>query len=164
VDGLLDFAVLVRPAELSGVTTSPIALETFLAIGATRTRGGHPGPRTLADFQAQRWAVFDGDLAMHRTWWRAAFGPKAALPERVSCQVASLEELLALAESGAVLTVLPDYLVGPAVAAGRVTVLAPAPGQYARQRSAGNTIFLAWRTGAVESARVRAVREVLQSP
>jgi DNA-binding transcriptional LysR family regulator len=77
------------------------------------------------------------------------------------CCVPNLEELLALAEAGVALTVLPDYLVAPALEERRVMVLAPAAGQYSRQRAAGNTLFLAWRQGLVESARIRVVRQAL---
>jgi DNA-binding transcriptional LysR family regulator len=162
-EGTLDLAILVRPAELAGVATVPLARETFLAVGAPAYLEHRGHPRTVADFQAARWAVFDPDLPMHAPWWRASFGPKAALPRQVVCQVASLEELLALAEVGVALTVLPDYLVAPSVEARRLVVLEPAAGQYARQRPAGNTIFLAWREGVAESARLRAVREALRS-
>lgn len=162
VDGALDLVILVRPAELPGVETVQLARETFVAVASAAYVSRWGQPRTLADFQAQRWAVFDRDLPMHAPWWRASFGPKAALPTRIVSSVASLEELLGLAEAGVVVTVLPDYLVAPAVEEGRVMVLEPAAGQYSRQRAAGNTLFLAWRQGMVESARVRVVRQAIE--
>jgi DNA-binding transcriptional LysR family regulator len=161
LEGALDLTILVRPAELPGVETVRLAHETFVAVGSAAYVRRWGQPRTLAEFQAQRWAVFDRDLPMHAPWWRASFGPKAALPTRIVCCVPSLEELLALAEAGVALTVLPDYLVAPAVEERRVVVLAPAAGQYSRQRAAGNTLFLAWRQGLVESARIRVVRQAL---
>jgi DNA-binding transcriptional LysR family regulator len=138
-----------------------IRIATVGAVGSAAYRRRRGQPRTLAEFQAQRWAVFDRDLPMLAPWWRASFGPKAALPTRMVCCVPNLEELLALAEAGVALTVLPDYLVAPAVEERRVMVLAPAAGQYSRQRAAGNTLFLAWRQGLVESARIRVVRQAL---
>jgi DNA-binding transcriptional LysR family regulator len=162
-EGALDLAIFGRPAQLPGIKTLPLARETFVAVGAPAYLKRWGQPRTLADFQAQRWAVFDQDMAMHLPWWRASFGSKAALPERIVCRMPSLEELLALAEASVALVVLPDYLVTPAVSGGRVLVLEPAPGQHARQRAAGNTLFLAWREGMVESARFRAVRQALSA-
>lgn len=164
VEGALDLAILVRPAELPGVATVPLARETFVAVGAPAYLERRGQPRSLAEFQAQRWATFDRDLPMHAPWWRASFGPRAALPEHVICQMASLEELLALAEAAVALTVLPDYLVAPSVEAGTLVMLPPGPGQYARQRTAGNTLFLAWREGVAESARLSAVRDSLRGP
>ncbi|HZH76435.1 MAG TPA: LysR family transcriptional regulator [Archangium sp.] len=161
VEGALDLAILVRPAELAGVKALPLAREVFVAVGAPAAVKRWGRPRTLEEFQARRWAVFDPDLPMLTPWWRASFGTKAVLPEHIVCHVASLEELLALAEAGVALTVLPDYLVRPSVEAGRVLVLEPAPGQHSRQRAAGNTLFLSWRDGTVESARLRTVRQAL---
>ncbi|MDY7232170.1 LysR family transcriptional regulator [Hyalangium rubrum] len=162
-EGALDLVILGRPAQLPGIKTVPLARETFVAVGAPAYVKRWGQPRTLTDFQAQRWAVFDQDMAMHLPWWRASFGPKAALPERIVCRMASLEELLALAEASVALVVLPDYLVTAALAERRVLLLEPAPGQHARQRAAGNTLFLAWREGMKESARLRAVRQALST-
>lgn len=162
LDGALDLAILVRPAAGSmGVSAVPLARETFQAVGAPGYVKRWGTPRTLVDFLAQRWAVFDRDLPMHGPWWRASFGPKARLPERIACRVASLEELRSLVEAGVALAVLPDYLVAPSVAERRLIVLEPAPGQHTRQRAARNTIFLAWRKGVAESARLQAVRRAL---
>ena len=96
---------------------------------------------------------------MHADFWRASLGPRAPLPEGVICEMASLEEMMALALGGAAIAVLPDYHVAEAVRAGELQILTPAtPG---RPRPAHNTLFLAWRRGAVESARLRAVRGAL---
>ena len=162
VEGALDVIILVRPSALPGVATVPLARERFVAVGAPGYLQHRGPPSTLADFLSQRWAVFDEDLPMHAPWWRASFGSRAALPEHIACQVASLEELLALAEAGVALAVLPDYLVGPSVEAGKLVMLEPASGQHSRQRAAGNTLFLAWREGAMESARMKAVRQALR--
>jgi DNA-binding transcriptional LysR family regulator len=79
----------------------------------------------------------------------------------VICEIASLEEMMALAVGGAAIAVLPDYQVAEAVRAGELQILAPmTPG---RPRPAHNTLFLAWRRGATESARLRAVRDALQA-
>jgi hypothetical protein len=42
-------------------------------------------------------------------------------------------------------------------------VLEPARGQHTRQRPARNTIFLAWRRGAIESARLHEARQALSA-
>ena len=148
VDGELDLCLLVRPAELPGVVTRVVAEETFVAVGRKKL------DPSLESLRSQRWIVFDEDLPMLRPWWRQAFGPRAPLPEQIACRVASLDEMLALAEAGVGLTVLPDYLVASSLQAGRLVAL-PA------RRPARNTLFLAWRRSVVETARFLAVRDAL---
>lgn len=54
---------------------------------------------------------------------------------------------------------MPDYFIADAVAAGEVAVVRPRPGKG--RRGARNTIHLAWRKGAAQSARFRAVQAAL---
>lgn len=162
LDGALDLAVLGRPSELPGVATEALTQETFVAVASPAWVKANGRPKTAEDFRAHGFAVFDRDLAMHAPWWRASFGAKAALPTRIVCTVASLDELQALAESGACVTVLPDYFVAPAVKAKRLVVLEPAPKQHPHQRAAKNTLFLAWRAGAPVTAAFEAARNALR--
>jgi DNA-binding transcriptional LysR family regulator len=149
-EGALDLALLARRPELPGLAARQIFQETFLALSAT---GSVPAGRE--QLQAARWIVFDEDLPMHAHWWRSAFGARAPLPERLVCQVASLDEMQALAEAGIGLAVLPDYAVAPAVEAGRLVVI-PSPGRPAR-----NTLWLVHRQGIPLTARFEAVRQAL---
>ena len=163
VDGALDLVVLAQPAELAGVATQAIASETFVAVASPAYLRAHGAPRTRAEFQRHRFLVFDRDAAMHGPWWRAAFGGRGELPATIVGEVASLEEMQALAEEGVAIAVLPDYLVAPALTAGRLVVLAP-DGGARRPRPARNTLFLGWRTSAITTARLRATREALLAP
>jgi DNA-binding transcriptional LysR family regulator len=113
-EGHIDLVILARPSELPGIETRPIATETFLAVAAPACLARRGQPRTAADFREHRYVVFDRDLAMHAPWWRAAFGGRTALPENIACEVASLEEMMALAIAGAAIAVLPDYQVADA--------------------------------------------------
>jgi DNA-binding transcriptional LysR family regulator len=158
-DGALDLAILVREPELPGIDSAPLYTETFLAVAAPSYVSLRGAPRIPADFRAHRYLVFDGALAMHAPWWRATFGPRTPLPADIVCEVASLEEMLALAEAGVGIAVLPDYQLEEPIAAGRVRPLAPPPRSAARP--ARNTIFLAWRRNAADSARLRAARTAL---
>jgi DNA-binding transcriptional LysR family regulator len=74
-----------------------------------------------------------------------------------------LDEMLALTESGVGLTVLPSFFIVQSLAAGATVVLEPRPGK-ATPRRALYPIHLAWRKSAVDSARVRVVRELLLDP
>jgi DNA-binding transcriptional LysR family regulator len=156
--GDLDLIVLARAPELPGIASEPLATETFVAVASPAYLAVHGRPVTADGYRAQRWIVFDRDLAMHAPWWRATFGRRAPLPERIACTVASLDEMLALAEAGVGLAVLPDYHVAAALAARRL-VLVPGARSPAR-----NQLLLGWRRGAVESARLRAVRDALRAP
>lgn len=153
--GALDLAVLVRPAESPGLEGEPLFVETFEAVASPRYLERRPAPRAAEDFAAHRLIVFDADLPMHASFWRAAFGARAAPRGRIVCRVESLDEMRALAEAGVGIAVLPDYFVADALRRGRlVRALRP-------KRPARSTIALAWRKSAVPTARVAAVREAL---
>ncbi|MEZ4385375.1 MAG: LysR family transcriptional regulator [Nannocystaceae bacterium] len=160
VRGELDLAILVDANTDPGVSTIRVAEETFVCVGAPAYLERCGRPRTLEDFLAQRYVIFDHDQAMHGPWWRASFGAKAPAEVAVACRVASLPEMLALAEAGVGLTVLPDYMLAGALADGRLEALVPATSL----RPALNPIDLGWRRGALESARFRKVRELLSTP
>lgn len=163
VDGVLDLVLLAQPAALAGVVTRPIASETFVAVASPAYLRAHGAPRTRAEFQRHRFVVFDRDLAMHAPWWRAAFGGRGEPPATIVGEVASLEEMQALAEEGVGIAVLPDYLVAAALTARRLVVLTP-DGGARRARPARNTLFVGWRGAAITTARLRATLEALQAP
>jgi DNA-binding transcriptional LysR family regulator len=101
---------------------------------------------------------------MHAPWWRAHFGESAPTPDHVVAEAPSLDELLAWTTSGRCACVLPSYWVEREVRKKALVVLEPSLGGRPRRRSgqtATNTIYLAWRRGAVPSARVRALRDAL---
>ncbi len=158
--GEFDLCILVGPvARSAGLASKLIYTEEFLALGAPDYLERHGTPRTLAQFAGHPYVVFDTALAMLRPWWRAHFGPRAALPPAHACRVASLDEILALAEAGIGLTVLPNFFIEESVARGSVRVVAP--DQRGPARRALYPIYLCWRRTAVETARMRAVRELL---
>jgi len=152
-DGELDLALLAGEPDAPGLTTRRVYLEEFVAVAAPAYLERHGRPRSARDFAAHAWLVFDADLAMHATFWRAAFGRRAPQPGNLRCRIGSLDELAALAEAGLGMTVLPSYFV----VGKRLTTL-PSPG-----RRALSPIHLAWRTGAAETARFVTVRDRLQS-
>ena len=155
VDGELDLVLLARAPELPGVEDVAIHEERFVAVAAPALPG-RSLPRTHEDFVGQRWIRFDRDAPMHAPWWRASFGPGASDAIDVICEIASLDEMLSLVEAGVGLAVLPDDLVEAGVAGGRLVIVQPEGGRPAR-----GTIRLAWRRGAVDTARFRAVRAAL---
>ncbi|PTL83891.1 LysR family transcriptional regulator [Vitiosangium sp. GDMCC 1.1324] len=158
--GELDLAIVGTLPEAPGLEVRPIAHEEFVAVAARSYLRRHGTPRSARDFAAHRFIVFDADLAMLGPWWRAAFGPKEPLPTQVVCRITNLDEMLALAEAGAGITVLPDYLVAPAVRAERVVALKPESGRRSLRHPRG-TIWLAWRRAAAPTARFVAVRDWL---
>lgn len=151
----IDFAVLTREAEAQSVEQETLFVETFLAVAAPRYLQQRGTPRTAGEIEEHRMIVFDRDLPMLAPWWRAAFGARTPLRGDVACRVASLDEMLALAEAGAGIAVLPDYFVEKSVERGRLAIV-PA------KRPAKNAIVLAWRRGAIPTARFRAVKDALR--
>ncbi|MBX7098716.1 MAG: LysR family transcriptional regulator [Myxococcaceae bacterium] len=161
LDGALDFAVLGRPAQLPGLETEALAQETFVCVTAPALLRRLQGGRDEAALLGWPWLIFDRDLPMHASWWKAAFGRPAPPPARVVSATASLEQLQALAEAGLGAVVLPDYLVAPALASGALALVEPRASGARPPRPARNTLFLSWRRGAPASARTDAVRAAL---
>ena len=164
-EGELDLAVLGRAPRLSGLQAQRIASERFEAVASAKYLKRWGQPRSVSEFREHRYAIFDPDLAMHAPWWQAWFGERAALPAHIVAEVASLTELAALAQSGICLCVLPSYLTEPVVSRGQLQVIEPVRAAAARKKArerATNELFLAWPRGVSDSARVRAVREILK--
>lgn len=158
-DGEIDLAILVVPPELDSIERRVVAHETFVCVAAPSYFADRKKPRTLAEFMDERYVVFDRDLAMHRPWWRAAFGGRASLPRRIVAELPSCEAMLALALDGVAVTVLPDYLVDPHLERRELVRLEPA--RRASEKPPAFPVFLGWRSHTLESARVRVVREAL---
>jgi DNA-binding transcriptional LysR family regulator len=148
-ESALDLCILVRPSLLPGIATEPIATETFVAVASPAY------VRHLKALDAERYIVFDDDLPMHAAWWRAQFGRAAAQTARIVARVASLDEMRALAQAGSGIAVLPDYFLEGEGGQGLVRL-------GTKARPAKNTLFLAWREHAVETARFLAAREALR--
>lgn len=153
----LDLALLVRSTELPTLEVTPVYTETFMAHAAPTYLREHGTPATLDELAEHRFIVFDDDLPMHAPWWRATFGPRAGLRGEVVARIASLDEMLALAEAGLGIAVLPDYVTAPARERGTVRAL----GLGAKRPPARNRITLAWRRSVVPTATFEAVREAL---
>ncbi len=154
-----DLSILVRAVDFPALEARPVYVEEFSAVASPAYLRAHKRPETAKDFAEHRFVLFDADLAMHAAWWRASFGNKEPLPPKIACRITSLEEMLALAMEGIGIAVLPNYFIASAVAAKQVVVVGPARGK--ERRGAKNTIYLAWRKGSAQSARVRAVQQEL---
>jgi DNA-binding transcriptional LysR family regulator len=155
VEGELDLALLARPVDAAGLVAEPVFDLVFVAVASRSylARRGHP--TTLSEFSRHSYLAFDRERSMLAEWWRAAFGARAPLPDDVVCQVRSIEELLALAEAGLGITVLPEYSAALSTKEGRVVAL------RAGKRSPRSAVYLAWRRAAAQTMRLQAVRAAL---
>jgi DNA-binding transcriptional LysR family regulator len=155
----LDLIILVRPVEQPSIEGVPVFTEYFRAYASPAYLKANPAPRTFADFSAHRFIVYGDEMPMHRPWWRAAFGARAALRGEIVCRIANLYEMLALVEEGVGIAVLPDYFANEAVRRRTIVELPRIPSS--RTMSHENKILLAWRKHAVLTARFRVVRDAL---
>jgi DNA-binding transcriptional LysR family regulator len=167
--GELDLAILASAPQEGGLELRALCEEEFQCFAAPELAAGLSRSPTATALRSQRWIAFDRDLAMHATWWRAAFGRREPFPEEVVCYVTSLDEMMELCAAGCGLTVLPGYFAEGALRARRLVELRPprlgrAGSTNPNTRLARNTLSLAWRRGAVESAVFRTVRDALLRP
>jgi DNA-binding transcriptional LysR family regulator len=156
-DASLDLAVLTREPDLTTVEATLLTTERFDAYASPAYLAKHGEPKSHADLADHRFLAFDEDLAMHAPWWRATFGARASLSVRIACYAASVDELAGLAAESIGIAVLPDYIAAPYLEQKSLRRLTLAP----RARPVTNALWLAWRRGAIETARVRAAKEAL---
>jgi len=164
----LELAIMAKKPSSALLEARPIFTESFEAYASKGYLRTHGMPTTAATFAAHKWIVFDEDRPMQSAWWRATF---ASAPPRgeVVCHVASLDEMLALAQAGVGIAVLPTYFVDQATAPSTegLRIVRPKSRDKSRDKtraSAGarNPIYLAWRRNAVATARLVAARAALQ--
>jgi len=163
IEGELDFGIIVRALDAPMLEVRPVYVEEFIAVASPRrlqTSKGQRRPETARELAEHPFVIFDDDLAMHKAYWAAAFGRREPLPPKIACRIASLDEMLALAIEGVAIAVLPNYFVADALKAKMVVPVGP---RERRRSSAKNTIYLAWRKGVVETARLGVVRDALLS-
>lgn len=153
----LELAIMARKPRSALLEARPIFAESFEAYASDDYLRAHGNPTTASAFAGHKWIAFDEDRPMQSDWWSATFGN---VPPRgdVVCYVGSLDEMLALAEAGVGIAVLPTYFVATASTA-ELRIVRP-KGHAARARTK-NPIYLVWRRNAVPSARYAVAKAAL---
>lgn len=155
--GVLELAIVAEEVESPLLVSRTIYSEEFWAVCARSYLAGAAPPETAKQLEQHRFITYDSSRPMHDAWWRRVLGPKRP-PEHVhACSVANLDEMLHFVEAGFGIAVLPNYLVGEAVARGQLLRLFP------RRAAPQNPIRLVWRKSSIETSRFQVVRDALQS-
>ncbi|HEY5835602.1 LysR family transcriptional regulator [Streptomyces sp.] len=158
VAGRLDLVVSsVRPRH-QAVVGVPLIDEEFLLVAPPAMERTVDAGRLRAD-PAKALAhlplvAYAEDLPIIRRYWRSEFGHRP--PNPVALVVSDLRAVLATVEAGVGISVLPRYLVAPALAAGRVVQL------HQPEVAPLNTLYLATWHGAPASPALAVVHEHLQ--
>lgn len=152
--GHLDLMIATTRPD-ARLTSEPLFEERFLLVGAPRWAERLPG-RALrsADLSEVPLLAYADDLPLLRRYWRVVFG--ARLESVPALVLPDLRGLRDAAVSGAGVTVLPEYLAGPAVQRGDLRVL------HHVAEPPTNTLYLAW-TEATFTARAAFVRDHLRN-
>ncbi|MFI1398438.1 LysR family transcriptional regulator [Streptomyces sp. NPDC020681] len=153
----LDLVVAaVRPVHKSLLAT-PLADEEFFLVGTPSMAQGIDRAR-LADDPVGALAhlplvAYAEDLPIVRRYWRSEFGRRPA--NRTALVVPDLRAVLAAVIAGAGVSVLPRYLVDPALAAGSVERL------HEPEVPPLNTLYLATQRGGLSNPAVAHVHDHL---
>jgi DNA-binding transcriptional LysR family regulator len=162
LDGDLDLCLVVRAVDEPALASEVVYVEQFVPVAAPGYLKEYGRPTDAAGFRRHPFVAYDADLTMLSSWWRATWGPREPLPADVRVAVTSLDDMRFLARVGAGIAVLPDYFVADDLASGALArVCKDRPGHERRKQEARNPISLCWRRAAIETARLRAVREAL---
>jgi DNA-binding transcriptional LysR family regulator len=160
VAGELDVAIAVRQPQRADLVYEPLFAETLVLVGAPSWRGRLPAGSLRDDAAAALaevpWLALNEDLPFISDYCRAAFG--GWRPRSVAAvAVADLRALARLAETGAGVAVLPDYVVEQELAAGTLVQLHRPPDPPRQQ------IALAYRPATLRRPGVSAVRDALRA-
>jgi DNA-binding transcriptional LysR family regulator len=161
VAGEVDLCIIVGPVEAPGLESRLIYTEEFVCVASPDYLKKHGTPRTLEDFSRRRFIVYDAKMFMLTPWWRANFSQRAPLPSEHAGRISNLDEMLALTEAGAGLSVMPSFFVDDSLARQQTVLVEPERPAGKPARRALYPIHLAWRRSATETARMRTVRDLL---
>ncbi|WP_422891364.1 LysR family transcriptional regulator [Promicromonospora panici] len=153
--GSLDLVVsAVRPRQ-DAVVATPLVDEEFLLVGPTALAHTVDPVRLAADPVAALshlpLVAYAEDLPIVRRYWRSEFGRRP--PNVTSLVVPDLRAVLAAVTAGAGVSVLPRYLVAPALENGQVVQL------HHPEAPPLNTLYLAVGRGAPHGPALAAVRD-----
>jgi DNA-binding transcriptional LysR family regulator len=151
--GHLDLVVSsVRPRQ-DAVVATPLVDEEFLLVGPAALAHTVDPARLATDPVAALSHLplvsYAEDLPIVRRYWRSEFGRRP--PNTTSLVVPDLRAVLAVVTAGAGVSVLPRYLVAPALEAGQVVQL------HHPEAPPLNTLYLGVRRGAPHSPALAAV-------
>ena len=163
VAGEVDLCIIVGPVENAALESRLIYTEEFVCVAAPSYLAKHGRPRTLEEFAARPFIIYDAEMWMLAPWWRARFGQRAPLPAKYAGLISNLDEMLALTEAGVGLCVMPTFFVDDALARRSIVLVEPTPPSDKPLRRALFPIHLAWRRTTTETARLRTVRDLLLS-
>lgn len=149
-DGALDFAVATVRTAHPGIAYQKLYREQFLLVGAPQwsavfTSGG------IEALEAAPMLTYAEDLPIVRRYWRDVFAREAEM--RPALVVPDLRALVAAAEAGAGISVLPQYLCAEGLTSGRLARL------HDPVVPPGNDIHLAWNRFALRQPRNRGFRD-----
>jgi DNA-binding transcriptional LysR family regulator len=115
--GSVDLIVSSVVTRGDDLVSFPIWDEEFVLVGHPRWR--EESDRSLESIPV---LAYSADLPIIRRYWRSVFGYRPSAL-RVGMIAPDLRTLCRLAEAGAGMTVLPEYLVAPGLSSGRLVAL-----------------------------------------
>ncbi|HUR05637.1 MAG TPA: LysR family transcriptional regulator [Nonomuraea sp.] len=140
--GRLDLVVSTIRPRVRGVQAEPAYDEEFLLVAT-------PELATQADLAALPLIAYAEDLPIVRRYWRTVFGRRPAMAAQVV--IPDLRGVLNAVRAGMGVSVLPAYLCGTDLAAGRLVTLAEP------DLAPINTGYLAVRSGGLARAPIARV-------
>ncbi|MGP3979582.1 LysR family transcriptional regulator [Streptomyces sp. KR80] len=153
----VDLVVSALRPRLKNVVATPLADEEFVLVGSpSLARTIDPERLSTEPLQALAHLPLVGyaeELPIIRRYWRSEFGRRP--PNPVALTIPDLRAVLSGVVAGAGVSVLPRYLVEPALAAGSVEML------HQPQVRPLNTLYLATRVGGLANPSVALVHRHL---
>lgn len=150
IAGDVDLAITASPPDHRQLDSRRIASERLILVAPI----GHSWPDDPAALiERHGFCTYDVELPLIREWCRAN---SFALPQRKpAIVIPDLRTLVRFVAEGAGWSVLPDYLIEAAVAAGSIRVCGAA------SHSPPNDLFLVWARGSLRHPRVARTRDLL---
>nr|WP_298373674.1 LysR family transcriptional regulator [uncultured Halomonas sp.] len=146
-DGSADLAITASTPEDDALDARTIATETLLLVGAPAFESSRHA------LQEAPLIAYDGQLPLICEYWEASF--QSVRFQRPVVTAPDLRMVRVLVKAGIGISVLPDYLCGDDIEAGRLIRL------HEPAHPIRNRLYLAWNRGALRHPRIVFVRDRL---
>jgi DNA-binding transcriptional LysR family regulator len=154
--GDLDLVVATRQVRRRNIEFGPLFTEQFVLVGAPMWARQIPAQVIDAGgagaLEGVPLIAYSEEFPVIGRYWREVFDADVPEPQIL---VPDLRAVIAATVAGAGVTAAPRYLCDDDIARGRLVVM------HQPARVPENTIFLAWKAGALVSPRIAAARDIL---
>ncbi len=153
LQGELDISLYFGHRESGALEKAQVYEEEIVAVASPDYFAQHGTPKTPEELREH--AYLGNSLRMIGPWWGTLYGHLGPPPQRNRCDVEEVRETLALTKRGLGIAIVPTFALGDALETGELERVSLENAETSYRKP----IWIAWRKGTDETARLQAVRK-----